>query len=227
MVENCIKIEDLHEGKTNYSIKVKLMAKIKEKEIRTRQGPVDVADYLIADDTNCVIFQAWDRFEIKMMDKLVGHTIKITDGYVSSYQGELRVQKGNIGDVDPVDEDIPTVDIDDDYLDDLMREPPVEYQIVEDLAPGNGVNVKVKILKKKYWMAKSNGKPVARLRVADETGEITLMLFEKDADFGELGDVVELRSAYVKSDQNGFTLFKGRDEYGGKIFKIDEEINVE
>ncbi|MFH1786189.1 MAG: OB-fold nucleic acid binding domain-containing protein [archaeon] len=81
-------ISDLKESMTNVELSAKVVELGQVRNVNTRFGPNKVSDAIIEDDTGKVKLTLWgnDIEKIKVGDKL-----KLTGGYVKSWQGELQV----------------------------------------------------------------------------------------------------------------------------------------
>lgn len=93
--KDLIKIEKL----TPSSREVNLIAKVVSKsQVRNVGGmglnPHRVADALVGDETGCVYLSLWDSSIDKTNE---GTTIRITNGYVNLFRGNMRLNTGRYG----------------------------------------------------------------------------------------------------------------------------------
>ncbi|MBC7091473.1 MAG: single-stranded DNA-binding protein [Nitrososphaeria archaeon] len=58
-----------------------------------------VCDALVGDDTGCIILTLWDN-NIEKAD--VGETVRVENGYVSLYRGNMRLNIGRFGKIEKV-----------------------------------------------------------------------------------------------------------------------------
>ena len=97
-----IKIEKLSPS----SREVNLIAKVVSKsQVRTVGGmdynPHRVADALVGDETGCVYLSLWDDNIDKINE---GATIRISNGYVNLFRGNMRLNIGRYGSLELLDE---------------------------------------------------------------------------------------------------------------------------
>jgi replication factor A1 len=97
-----IKIEKL----TPDSREVNLIAKVTSKSQVRNVGGMDynphrVADALVGDETGCAYLSLWDDNIDKINE---GATIRITNGYVNLFRGNIRLNIGRYGSLELLDE---------------------------------------------------------------------------------------------------------------------------
>ena len=97
-----IKIEKL----TTDSREVNLIAKVTSKSQVRNVGGMDynphrVADALVGDETGCAYLSLWDDNIDKIHE---GATIRITNGYVNLFRGNIRLNIGRYGSLELLDE---------------------------------------------------------------------------------------------------------------------------
>ena len=97
-----IKIEKLSPS----SREVNLIAKVVSKSQVRNVGGMDynphrVADALVGDETGCVYLSLWDSSIDKISE---GTVIRITNGYVNLFRGNMRLNTGRYGSLELLDE---------------------------------------------------------------------------------------------------------------------------
>ena len=224
--KDLIKIIQITDRTKNASIKVKIIEKLSSKlvTLKKTKETIEVAEYVIADDSDLMIYQVWGGNEINDTDKLIGKSIQITNGYVSTFANKQRYSKGKSGSVEFLDENVTTIKIDEKLV---QRLNPIEnvgeYLKVTDLQrTSKKVNIKVKVIRKDEPRTVKGNLVLGTFLVGDPTGCILLALWNEDVHFVEK-DVLEINNGYVSVFNDVMQLNKGRY---GKIKKIDEDFDV-
>jgi replication factor A1 len=91
-----LKIKDLHDGMKRIDIQAKVIAKAPTREVMSRYKDVihRVADTTISDETGTIKLTLWNE-QIEQVN--VNDNIKIENGYVTSYRGEIQLNVGRYG----------------------------------------------------------------------------------------------------------------------------------
>ena len=91
-----MKIEDLRDRARRVDIEVKVVEKSDSREVRSRyrNETYQVADAIVEDDTGRIKLTLWNE-QIDQVD--VGDMIRIENGYVTSFRGELQLNSGKYG----------------------------------------------------------------------------------------------------------------------------------
>ena len=91
-----LKIKDLRDGMRRVDIEAKVIEKSETREVRSRYGnqTYRVADATIQDDTGTVKLTLWNE----QIDQInVDDTVKIENGYIRSFRGEIQLNSGKYG----------------------------------------------------------------------------------------------------------------------------------
>lgn len=226
MSENLIKIKDLKKDAKKVTIEVKLIKKVREREVFNKKARKyqKVADFMIGDETGSYMLTVWDAV-IEQIESLVGKSIKIINGYVSEFRDEEKLNIGLYGSWKFIDREI--------EVSDIPQEMPTEIKWVKiiDLKDKmSGVNV---ILKIKEVLAPRDVRfrdgtmhKVATASVGDTTGMINLSLFDQDIEGVKAGEIYELKNGYVSKFQDTLQLNIGKLGTFEKIEHEDFQINT-
>ena len=224
------KIGQIHEQIKKASVIGKLIKRIELKTVSLKKTKetIEVAEYIIADDTGYMIYQVWGGNEILETDKLIGKSIHIHDGWVSSFANKLRISKGKVGTVEVLDEDIPTISLEKYQLESIKsnnKQVPSEFVKVNDLKKNSkNINIKLKIARKDEPRTVKNGQlTVGTFKVGDETGCILLTLWNEEISQFEEGDYIEINNGYISVFRDIMQLNKGKY---GTIKKIEDNFEV-
>ncbi|AGT34772.1 MAG: hypothetical protein QXX32_03715 [Thermofilum sp.] len=95
-----VKIADITPNTRKFSVTFKVLDVGEEKEITSRRDGTShrVADVLVGDETGVAVLTAWDD-QIDQFKSVVGDTVSLVNGYVSLYQGKLRLGLGRFGSI--------------------------------------------------------------------------------------------------------------------------------
>jgi len=91
-----LKIKDLREGMKRVSIEAKVIEKSDAREVQSRAGDQTyrVSDAVIADETGSIKLTLWNE----QIDRVnVDDVVKIENGYVTSFRGEMQLNAGKYG----------------------------------------------------------------------------------------------------------------------------------
>ena len=91
-----MKIKDLQDGMKRVSIEAKVTEKSDPREVTSRfkDQTLKVADAIIADETGQIKLTLWNE----QIDKVnVDNMVKVENGYVSSFRGEIQLNVGKFG----------------------------------------------------------------------------------------------------------------------------------
>jgi len=91
-----LKIKELHSGMKNVSIEAKVTEKSETREVMSRfkDETYKVANAIIADETGTIKLTLWNE-QINQVN--VNDTVKIENGYVTSFKGEIQLNTGKYG----------------------------------------------------------------------------------------------------------------------------------
>ncbi|MCD6380770.1 MAG: hypothetical protein J7L50_00390 [Candidatus Odinarchaeota archaeon] len=94
-----IKIKDLSQGDQKVNILIKVVEKQMDRYVFSRKTRSQhrLAEFLVGDETGCILLSLWDDTIEKIS---LGKTYRITEGYVSEYNGTLRLNIGKGGRVE-------------------------------------------------------------------------------------------------------------------------------
>ncbi len=99
MNEELMKVERLTPRMSRVNIVVKVVSKSEARIVSG--GAHKVVDALVGDETGSVLFPLWDD-KINEIDE--GDTIRITDGYVNLFRGNMRLTTGRYGSFEVLEE---------------------------------------------------------------------------------------------------------------------------
>ncbi len=91
-----MKIKDLRDGMKRISIEAKVTEKSDTREVtsRLKNQTHKVANAIIADETGTIKLTLWNE-QIDQVD--VDKTVKVENGYVTSFRGEIQLNIGKYG----------------------------------------------------------------------------------------------------------------------------------
>ena len=89
-----MKISELKNGMRRVNVEGVVVDKGKEREVVTRYGPARVVNATIKDDSGSITLTLWDD-DISRIN--VGDKVKIENGYITSYRGNLQLNVGRYG----------------------------------------------------------------------------------------------------------------------------------
>jgi replication factor A1 len=91
-----LKINDLRNGMKRVSIEAKVTEKSDAREVQSRfkNQTYRVADAIIADETGSIKLTLWNE-QIEQVS--VNDVIKVENGYVTSFRGEIQLNVGRYG----------------------------------------------------------------------------------------------------------------------------------
>jgi len=89
-------IKDLRNGMRQVSVEAKVVEKGDPREVRSRykDETYQVADATVADETGSIKLTLWNE-QIDQVN--VGNKVKIENGYVTSFRGEVQLNVGKFG----------------------------------------------------------------------------------------------------------------------------------
>jgi replication factor A1 len=91
-----MKIKELRDGMRNVNVVAKIIEKSEPREVRSRykDETYRVADAIISDETGKIKLTLWN----KQIDQVnVDDTVKIENGYIRSFRGEIQLNVGRYG----------------------------------------------------------------------------------------------------------------------------------
>ena len=91
-----MKIKELRDGMKRVNIQAQVTEKSDPREVTSRfkDQTYQVADAMIADETGTIKLTLWNE-QIDMVN--VNDTIRIENGYVTSFRGEIQLNIGRYG----------------------------------------------------------------------------------------------------------------------------------
>lgn len=91
-----MKVKDLRNGMKRVSIEAKVTEKSEPREVvsRFKNQTYKIADALIADETGTIKLTLWNE-QIDQVN--VDNVVKIENGYVTSFKGEIQLNTGKYG----------------------------------------------------------------------------------------------------------------------------------
>jgi replication factor A1 len=91
-----LNIKDLSNGMKRVSVEAKVVEKGNPREVMSRykDESYKVADAMVADETGSIKLTLWNE-QIDQVE--VGNTVRIENGYVTSFKGEIQLNVGKFG----------------------------------------------------------------------------------------------------------------------------------
>lgn len=89
-----MKIKDLQPRQGKVEVVAKLIDKKEPRDIASANFTGRVCDARLQDETGTIRFSLWNE-QVEQVNN--GDTVKITNGYVSEYQGEMQLSTGRFG----------------------------------------------------------------------------------------------------------------------------------
>lgn len=91
-----MKIKELRNGMKKVNVVAKVTEKSDTREVQSRykNETYQVADALVSDDTGTIKLTLWNE-QIDQVN--VGDTVKIENGYITSFRGEIQLNVGKYG----------------------------------------------------------------------------------------------------------------------------------
>lgn len=91
-----VNIKDLRNGMKRVTVEAEVKEKGDPREVRSRykDETYQVADAVVADETGSIKLTLWNE-QIEQVN--VGNKIKIENGYVTSFKGEIQLNIGKFG----------------------------------------------------------------------------------------------------------------------------------
>lgn len=91
-----VAIKDLNDGMKRVSVEAKVVEKSDTREVRSKykDETYRIADAVVADETGSIKLTLWNE-QIEQVN--VGDNIKIENGYVTSFKGEIQLNVGKFG----------------------------------------------------------------------------------------------------------------------------------
>ena len=97
-----MKISDLTPESRKVDIVGKITSLSPTRKVNTRYGPATVASAIIEDETGQITLSLWNED----IDKVeVGNTVKVTNGYVSTFREEIQLNTGRYGKLEILEEE--------------------------------------------------------------------------------------------------------------------------
>jgi len=89
-------IKDLRDGMKRVSVEGRVVEKGNTREVRSKykDETYRIADAMVADETGSIKLTLWNE-QIEQVD--VDNIIKIENGYVTSFRGEIQLNVGKFG----------------------------------------------------------------------------------------------------------------------------------
>ena len=89
-------IKDLQDGQKRVSIEAKVVEKSEVREVKSRfkDETYRIVDAVVADETGSIKLTLWND-QINMVN--IGDNIKIENGYITSFKGEIQLNVGKFG----------------------------------------------------------------------------------------------------------------------------------
>jgi replication factor A1 len=89
-------IKDLQDGMKRVSVEAKVVEKGDAREVKSRfkDETYRIVDAVIADETGSVKLTLWNE-QIEQIN--VGDNVKVDNGYVTSFKGEIQLNVGKFG----------------------------------------------------------------------------------------------------------------------------------
>jgi replication factor A1 len=91
-----VAIKDLQDGQKRVSVEAKVVEKSEVREVKSRfkDETYRIVDAVVADETGSIKLTLWND-QINLVN--VGDNIKIENGYITSFKGEMQLNVGKFG----------------------------------------------------------------------------------------------------------------------------------
>lgn len=91
-----MKISDLKDGMKRVSLAARVDEKNEPRQVNSRykDETYTVADVIVSDETGTIKLTLWNE-QIDQVE--VGNTVKIDNGYITSFRGEIQLNVGKYG----------------------------------------------------------------------------------------------------------------------------------
>lgn len=91
-----VDIKDLHDGAKRVDVQAQVVEKGDPREVRSKykDETYRIVDAVVADETGSIKLTLWNE-QADMVN--VGDKIKIENGYVTSFKGEIQLNVGKFG----------------------------------------------------------------------------------------------------------------------------------
>jgi replication factor A1 len=99
--EELTNIEKLNPQSRGINIIVKVVSLGETRDVTGRSGSHKVADALVGDETGCMYLTLWNEAIDQIQEE---NTIKITNGYVNLFRGNMRLNIGRYGKFEVLEE---------------------------------------------------------------------------------------------------------------------------
>ncbi|MGF3499520.1 MAG: single-stranded DNA-binding protein [Candidatus Methanosuratincola sp.] len=104
MMSEIKKIEELNPASRSVDILVKVLEIAPPREVSTKDGSQHrVSEVLVGDPTGCVLMSLWDS-DVEKVE--VGKSIWVRNGYISLFRGNMRLNTGRYGAIEPSEEEV-------------------------------------------------------------------------------------------------------------------------
>lgn len=111
-----VKVESLNPQSRRVNVTVKATSKNPVREIVSRRDGSNhrVTEVLVGDETGTILLTLWDN-DIEKVNE--GNTVNIGNGYVSLFQGSMRLNIGRFGTLEPSEKAVENVKTDNNLSD--------------------------------------------------------------------------------------------------------------
>jgi replication factor A1 len=100
--EKPVKIEELTPNSKSVNTTVRVVSKGEVRNVTGRDYNIRrVADALVGDETGCLYLTLWEN---KIDEISEGNTIRITNGYINLFRGNMRLNVGKYGSMEIMEE---------------------------------------------------------------------------------------------------------------------------
>jgi replication factor A1 len=91
-----VAIKDLQDGQKRVSVEAKVVEKSDVREVKSKfkDETYRIVDAVVADETGSIKLTLWND-QINLVN--VGDNIKIENGYITSFKGEIQLNVGKFG----------------------------------------------------------------------------------------------------------------------------------
>ena len=91
-----VAIKDLQDGQKRVSVEAKVVEKSEVREVKSRfkDETYRIVDAVVADETGSIKLTLWND-QINLVN--IGDNIKIENGYITSFKGEIQLNVGKFG----------------------------------------------------------------------------------------------------------------------------------
>ncbi|NVM55492.1 MAG: hypothetical protein HWN66_17425 [Candidatus Helarchaeota archaeon] len=198
-----MKVNELQPGMRKVEVIVKVVKKEPSRDVFVKRDGTKhkVANLKVGDETGLVTMSLWDEMINQIHEDDV---IRISNGYVSEFGGEIQLNIGRYGTWERLDQSEYDMDV---YLEKIESTSSLAFiQLIDVLRRERGINVIVKVIDQlpvRQVTTRRDGKRhnINTFVIGDETGVINFVLWDKGDDIA-VSDILEIHGGYTRDFNN-------------------------